>query len=195
VGSLCTMRRSRELVILIVLLITGASFVLGYVINRRAKTHANPSRVIVAQPSSASPVAPDLGPIVVAAAPPSAETKRTALPADSSRVLIEPLPVPIPPQVVTPSVQSDPPNPAPPVEVLSKPEPAVTPASDESVELGGANEGKTIDFTTGKPVTKDSPEEKAIIESAVKDMTEAKKTIIFKAPEKPVEPTAPPPEK
>jgi hypothetical protein len=40
-------------------------------------------------------------------------------------------------------------------------------------------EGKTIDFSSGKPVVKDSEKEKAIIDAAVKEMDEATKGITF----------------
>lgn len=40
-------------------------------------------------------------------------------------------------------------------------------------------DGKTIDFSSGKPVVKDSAKEKAIIDAAVKEMEEASKTVTF----------------
>jgi hypothetical protein len=40
-------------------------------------------------------------------------------------------------------------------------------------------DGKTIDFSTGKPVVKDSPEDKAAIDAAVKEMDEASKDVTF----------------
>jgi hypothetical protein len=73
----------------------------------------------------------------------------------------------------------------------------VTPApivmkSAEPVHLGGKNERKTIDFSSGKPVVKDSPEDKAAIDAALKDMAEATKDVTFDAPKKQAEPPAPP---
>ena len=49
-------------------------------------------------------------------------------------------------------------------------------------------DGKTIDFSSGKPVVKDTPGEKAIIAAAVKEMDEAAKGVKFG-------PTAPPSKK
>lgn len=39
----------------------------------------------------------------------------------------------------------------------------------------------TIDFSSGKPVVKDSTQEKAIIDAAVKEMDDAAKGVVFKA--------------
>lgn len=50
-------------------------------------------------------------------------------------------------------------------------------------------DGKTIDFSSGKPVVKDSVEQKAIIDAAVKEMDEAVKDVTFGPP------PAKPPEK
>jgi maltose-binding protein MalE len=47
-------------------------------------------------------------------------------------------------------------------------------------------DGKTIDFSSGKPVVKDSAKEKAAIDKAVKEMEEAAKGVTFTSP------TAPP---
>lgn len=46
-------------------------------------------------------------------------------------------------------------------------------------------DGKTIDFSSGKPVIKDSPEEKAIINRATHEMDEAAKNVTFAPTEKP----------
>lgn len=43
-------------------------------------------------------------------------------------------------------------------------------------------DGKTIDFSSGNPVVKDSAKEKDAIEKAVKDMEEAAKGVIFTTP-------------
>lgn len=55
-------------------------------------------------------------------------------------------------------------------------------------------DGKTIDFSSGKPVVKDSADEKAVIDAAVKEMDEAAKAVKFGAPEKKPAP-APSPKK
>jgi len=52
---------------------------------------------------------------------------------------------------------------------------------------------KTIDFSSGKPVVKDSAEEKAIIANSVKEMNEAAAGITFGPAPKPAEPAAKPP--
>jgi hypothetical protein len=57
-------------------------------------------------------------------------------------------------------------------------------------------DGKTIDFSSGKPVVKDSPEEKAIIDRATKEMDEAARSVTFGPPPKPADekkPAEPPP--
>ena len=58
------------------------------------------------------------------------------------------------------------------------------------VALGTAEtEHKTIDFSTGKPVVKDTPEDQAVIDAAIKEMAEATKHVTFEAqPKKPAEP-------
>ncbi len=43
-------------------------------------------------------------------------------------------------------------------------------------------DGKTIDFSSGKPVVKDSAKEKASIDKAVKEMDEAAKGVTFGSP-------------
>lgn len=76
-------------------------------------------------------------------------------------------------------------NQAAPVEAESK---AVGPflnqagASQPFVELGGENEGKTIDFSSGQPVVKDTPEDRAAIKAALKEINEAVKNVTFEAP-------------
>ncbi|MEJ1973078.1 MAG: hypothetical protein WDM96_11655 [Lacunisphaera sp.] len=65
--------------------------------------------------------------------------------------------------------------------------PAAKPAPpNEPVALGGENERKTIDFSTGKPVVKDTPEDKAALEAGLKDIANATKDVTFE-PEKPAE--------
>ena len=43
-------------------------------------------------------------------------------------------------------------------------------------------DGKAIDFSSGKPVVKDSAKEKASIEKAVKEMDEASQGVSFSSP-------------
>ena len=76
-------------------------------------------------------------------------------------------------------------HPAPAVAVQS-----VKPA--EPVVLGGPNEHKTIDFSSGQPVVKDSAEDQAAIDAALKDMAEATKNVTFEAPKKKAVPPAKP---
>ena len=104
------MRRSKEIMILFVLLVGAIVFVSWYVIDRRAKNRAAP------------PV-----------------TKRTLAP--------------------------EPPM-AGPVDLTQ-------------------HERKTIDFSSGQPVVKDSPEDRAAIDAALKDMAEAAKGVTFEAKPKP----------
>ena len=63
------------------------------------------------------------------------------------------------------------------------------PAAKPAVTI---QDGKTIDFSSGKPVVKDSPGEKAIIDATVKEMDEAAKGVKFGPPEKKKEPEPPP---
>jgi len=64
---------------------------------------------------------------------------------------------------------------------------APEPPAADPVKLGGENERKTIDFSSGKPVVKDSPEDQAAIDAAVKEMAEAAKDVTFKPEPKPAE--------
>lgn len=50
------------------------------------------------------------------------------------------------------------------------------------------HDGKTIDFSSGQPVVKDSPEDRAAIAAALKDMEEATKETTFGPPPKKDEP-------
>jgi hypothetical protein len=55
-------------------------------------------------------------------------------------------------------------------------------------------DGKTIDYSSGKPVVKDTEKEKAAIEKAVKEMDEAAKGVTFRSPQpsaKKAEPSKP----
>ena len=49
-------------------------------------------------------------------------------------------------------------------------------------------DGKTIDFSSGRPVVKDSAKEKAAIDKAVKEMEDAAKDVTFSAPAKSADP-------
>ena len=63
----------------------------------------------------------------------------------------------------------------------------------EPVILGGPNERKTIDFSSGRPVVKDTAADQAAIDAALKDMAEATKNVTFEAPKKKTEPPPAPP--
>jgi hypothetical protein len=124
------MRRSKEIIVLLALLVGAMGFVLWYVIDRRAKNRAAP-------PPAERHLAPE---------PPPAGTQ-TVLP----------------------------PN--------------------EPVVLGTSEtERKTIDFSSGQPVVKDSPEDQAALEAALKDIAEASKGVTFEPAPKtpPAEPTKQP---
>jgi hypothetical protein len=110
------MRRSKEIVVLIVLFVVMAAGVLWYVIDRRAKNRALP-------PVAARTLAPE--------------------------------------------------PPAPPV-ALGTPE----------------TEHKTIDYSSGKPVVKDSPEDKAALDAGLKDIADATKDVSF-GPTPPPKPASP----
>lgn len=62
---------------------------------------------------------------------------------------------------------------------------APEPPAAEPVKLGGENERKTIDFSSGKAVVKDAPEDQAAVDAAVKEMAEATQGVTFKAEKKP----------
>ncbi|MBA3848775.1 MAG: hypothetical protein C0502_02110 [Opitutus sp.] len=49
----------------------------------------------------------------------------------------------------------------------------------------GRNEGKTIDFSSGQPVVKDSPEDRAALEQGLKEIEAAVKDVSFEAAKKP----------
>jgi uncharacterized membrane protein len=51
-----------------------------------------------------------------------------------------------------------------------------------------SHEHKTIDFSSGQPVVKDSPEDRAAIDAALKDMEEATKDVTFGPPPRKEEP-------
>lgn len=83
----------------------------------------------------------------------------------------------IPAPVATKSVQPETgPVPVPPTSSSDVPVPIPSP---EPVRLGGENELKTIDFSSGKAVIKDSAEDKAAIDAALKDMAAATQDVSF----------------
>jgi hypothetical protein len=116
-------RRSKEIIVLLTLLLGAVVFVLWYVADRRAKMRAAPA-------APATTKLPD----------PSAE-----------------------------------------------PQPFV--------QLGGPNEGKTIDFSSGKPVISDSPEDRAAIEKALREIADATRDVTFTADPKTATPDPKEPKK
>ncbi len=53
------------------------------------------------------------------------------------------------------------------------------------------HDGQTIDFSSGKPVVKDSAEDQAALDAAAKDLAEASKGVTFDPPKKKPEPVPP----
>lgn len=100
------MRRSKEILVLLALLLGAVAFVLWYVADRRAAMRAAP---VVTTPKAVGPVA----------------------------------------------------------------------AEQPFVPLGGPNERKTIDFSSGKPVVTDSAEDRAAMEKALKEIAEATQNVTF----------------
>ena len=80
----------------------------------------------------------------------------------------------------------------PPPASASAATPANTTAAAPKTDVAIQDE-KTIDFSSGKPVLKDSAEEKAIIANSVKEMNEAAAGITFGPAPKPAQPAAKPP--
>jgi hypothetical protein len=187
--SLPVMRRSKEIIVLAVLFVGAAAFVLWYVADRRAKNRAAAVAVAVVHAAEPPANAPEKKPATnPVKAPPTAEARPAPV---SAAPLIE-LPAPASPAPVTVAVDPNPIKPAPlpvftpePVTVqVAVPAATIPPPVDPAVELGGPNEHKTLDFTSGQAVAKDSPEDQAIIDAAVKDMDEAKKKVVFEAEKK-----------
>lgn len=130
------MRRSKEVMVLLALLVGAMGFVLWYVIDRRAKNRAAP--------------APEARAVAPAPAP-----------------ALEPGPAPVGTKTVSPPAK----------EVL----------------LGTAEtEKKTVDFSSGKPVVKDSAEDQAAIAEALKDIAAAANEVTFEPAAKTATPPAPP---
>ena len=57
------------------------------------------------------------------------------------------------------------------------------------------HDGKTIDFSSGQPVVKDSAEDRAAMDKAAKEMAEAVKDVTFGPPAKKAPPPVEPPKK
>jgi hypothetical protein len=104
-------RRSKELVVLLLLLVAVMAFVLWYVRDRRAELRAQPTTE----------------------------------------------------KVVGPVVSAPPANPPAPID-LEK------------------HDAKTIDFSSGQPVVKDTPADRATLEQGLKDIEEATRDVTFAAP-------------
>ncbi|HEY8994365.1 MAG TPA: hypothetical protein VIM71_06880 [Lacunisphaera sp.] len=139
------MRRSKEIIVLLALLVGAMGFVLWYVIDRRAKNRAAPAPALATQPPGPTPAGPPVGTKSAASVLPVATTTK------------------------------------------------VLPAN-EPVALGTATtERKTVDFSSGKPVVKDSAEDKAAIDAAMKDIAEASQSVTFDSP--PKQPAQPAPTK
>lgn len=120
------MRVSKEILLLLGLLVTAAAFVLGYVIQRRAALRAAP-----------------------------APAARTVGPAAPGPVRPAPTPPPL-------------------------------------TELGGANEGKTIDFSRGQPAVKDDPADRAALAAGLAEIKAATADVVFEAPKPAPAPATPP---
>ncbi|MFI5337840.1 MAG: hypothetical protein ACHQ5A_13715 [Opitutales bacterium] len=66
-------------------------------------------------------------------------------------------------------------------------------AHNEPVDLT-KHDGQTIDFSSGRPVVKDNPADKAALDAGLKDIDAATANVTFEPPKKtPEPPPAPPP--
>ncbi len=79
----------------------------------------------------------------------------------------------------TPATNSVAPTPAPVAQVASTPSVAAALATFVTPTPIALQDGKTLDYSSGKAVVKDSAQEKAIIEAAVKEMDAAASGITF----------------
>jgi hypothetical protein len=61
----------------------------------------------------------------------------------------------------------------------------LAPEAKPFVPLGGPNEAKTIDFSSGRPLVKETPEDKAALAAGLKEIEEATKDVTFEAEKKP----------
>lgn len=137
------MRRSKEIIVLLALLIGAMAFVLWYVIDRRAKNRASSAPALTMQPSGPTPAGPPVG----------AKSAALSLPVAGTTTVLP---------------------------------------DKEPVLLGTATtERKTVDFSSGRAVVKDSAEDKAAIDAAMKDIAEATQSVTFDPPPKKPAPTAP----
>ena len=125
------MRRSKEIMLLLALLVSMMAFVLWYVIARRAKMHAAPTPTVTQAPAA------------------------TTAPAASS-VTVGP------------------------------------PTAPLNLEV---HDGQTIDFSSGKAVVTDSPEDRVKMAKALKEMEEAAKSVTFERPTRKPDPPKPPADK
>lgn len=66
---------------------------------------------------------------------------------------------------------------------------ARTPAPAPPVDLT-QHDGRTIDFSSGQPVVKNTPEDQAALDAAAKDIAEATQGVTFKAAPPPKPPEA-----
>ena len=98
-----------------------------------------------------------------------------ALPvAPSVNSAVAPVPVTAPPSMNL----SQPPSSRPPASNAMAAVPAAQ-SAPAGATSGAIQDGKTIDFSSGKPVLKDSPEEKALIARSVKEMEAAAQQVTF----------------
>lgn len=118
-----SMRRPKEIVVLLALLLGAVAFVLWYVADRRSRQQAAPST----EPKVVGPIAPG------GSAP--GATAAVAQPVDLAKM-----------------------------------------------------DGQTVDFSSGKPVVKQSPEDQAAIAAAKKDMDAALSEVSFEPAKKPAPP-------
>jgi hypothetical protein len=79
------------------------------------------------------------------------------------------------------------PEPPPATPVASGPAPVVVPSPVDLTQ----HEGSTIDFSTGQAVVKTSPEDKAALDAALRDIADATKDVTFGPADKPAEPAKP----
>lgn len=183
------MQRKPELLILAGLLIAAMAFVLWYVVDRRAKMHASPPVLTArsAAPAPAPAAKPSATPVPTPSTPAPAPSSATTAAAQP----VAPTPTAASAATTTPATTPTPATTA----AAATPKPASssttavsTPAtpkspSAEPVDLTKPDR-QTVDFSSGKPVLKDSIEDKAAIDAAMKDITSAEKETTFEAPKK-----------
>lgn len=86
-------------------------------------------------------------------------------------------------------MRAAPPAPARVVGPLAAP---ATPEPAPPVHLGGPNEAKTIDFSSGRAEVKNTPEDRAALDAGLKDIADAIQDVTFEAPKKANPPPQPP---